>query len=66
MRKSDGNGRSGRARADAGVAPGPDPLSAPDPLQARLSPAEDRVTVAEWSRRIPPVRARIPEARYVS
>src|SRR5215467_3305257 len=41
----------------------PDPLGTPDPLEAGLSPAEDRVVVAEWSRRIPPVRARIPEVR---
>src|SRR5215471_13983811 len=40
-----------------------DPLGSPDPLEAALSPAEDRVVAAEWSRRIPPVRARIPEVR---
>src|SRR5215468_11057466 len=51
------------AHATAGEASTPDPLGAPDPLQAGLSPAEDRVVVAEWSRRIPPVRARIPEIR---
>ena len=45
------------------VAPAPDPLSAPDPLEAELSPAENRIVLAEWSRRIPPVRARIPEVR---
>src|SRR5215469_4729903 len=51
------------AHASAGEASTPDPLGAPDPLQAGLSPAEDRVVVAEWSRRIPPVKARIPEVR---
>jgi sulfoxide reductase catalytic subunit YedY len=53
-----------RDRPDqARAAPGPDPLGAPDPLQAGLSTAEDRVVVAEWSWRIPPIRARIPEVR---
>src|SRR5215472_4034247 len=52
-----------QARAAADGASTPDPLSAPDPLQAELSTAEDRVVVAEWSRRIPPVMARIPEVR---
>jgi DMSO/TMAO reductase YedYZ molybdopterin-dependent catalytic subunit/thiosulfate reductase cytochrome b subunit len=47
----------------AGGASSPDPLGTPDPLEAGLSPAADRVVVAEWSRRIPPVRARIPEVR---
>src|SRR5499427_3222602 len=51
------------AHATAGATPTPDPLAAPDPLEAGLSPAEDRVVLAEWSRRIPPVRARIPEVR---
>src|SRR5215472_4654422 len=51
------------AHATAGATPTPDPLAAPDPLEAGLSPAEDRVVVAEWSRRIPPVSARIPEVR---
>lgn len=57
--------RNSPAEADAGAdaAPGTDPLGSPDPLEAELSPAEDRVVVAEWSRRIPPVRARIPEIR---
>src|SRR5215468_2261005 len=59
-----GNGRRPHpAHATAGAAPTPDPLAAPDPLEAGLSSAEDRVVVAEWSRRIPPVRARIPEVR---
>src|SRR5215472_3888793 len=51
------------AHATAGATPTPDPLAAPDPLEAGLSPAEDRVVLAEWSRRIPPVKARIPEVR---
>src|SRR5215472_16750043 len=59
-----GNGhRSHPAHATAGATSSADPLGAPDPLEAGLSPAEDRVVVAEWSRRIPPVRARIPEVR---
>src|SRR5262245_11797562 len=53
--------RPGQARG-AGGAPS-DPLGAPDPLEAGLSAAEDRVVVAEWSRRIPPIRARIPQVR---
>jgi DMSO/TMAO reductase YedYZ molybdopterin-dependent catalytic subunit/thiosulfate reductase cytochrome b subunit len=40
-----------------------DPLSAPDPLETELSSAADRVVAAEWSRRIPPVMARVPEVR---
>jgi len=59
-----GNGhRSHPAHATAGATSSADPLGAPDPLEAGLSPAEDRVVVAEWSRRIPPIRARIPEVR---
>src|SRR5262252_4241780 len=62
---SSGDGhRPDQARmAASGAASSSDPLSAPDPLEAGLSPAEDRVVAAEWSRRIPPVRARIPEVR---
>src|SRR5215831_8683208 len=56
-------GRLDGDRAAVGAAPAADPLSAPDPLEAELSPAEDRIVLAEWSRRIPPVRARIPEVR---
>jgi thiosulfate reductase cytochrome b subunit len=41
-----------------------DPLTAPDPLEAELSPAEDRIVAAEWSRRIPPIPARVPEVRF--
>src|SRR5262245_40100391 len=59
-----GNGhRPHPAHATAGATPAPDPLAAPDPLEAGLTPGEDRVVLAEWSRRIPPVRARIPEVR---
>src|SRR5262245_65922124 len=47
---------------DGAVSPR-DPLGAPDPLEAELSPAADRIVLAEWSRFIPPVRARIPEVR---
>jgi DMSO/TMAO reductase YedYZ molybdopterin-dependent catalytic subunit/thiosulfate reductase cytochrome b subunit len=32
-------------------------------LESTLSPAEDRIVAAEWSRRIPPIMARIPEVR---
>ena len=55
--------RATSARAATGAATGPDPLSAPDPLEAELSTAEDRITLADWSRRLPPVKARIPEVR---
>src|SRR5262252_3768419 len=59
-----GNGhRPDQARIAASAASASDPLGAPDPLEAELSPAEDRVVAAEWSRRIPPVRARIPQIR---
>src|SRR5215468_1065291 len=62
---SSGDGhRPDQARMVAsGAASSSDPLSAPDPLEAGLSPAENRVVAAEWSRRIPPVKARIPEVR---
>src|SRR5262245_21431884 len=53
-----------QAGGGAGRASSSDPLGSPDPLEAGLSPAEDRVVVAEWSRRIPPVRARIPQIRF--
>src|SRR5215831_10438474 len=55
--------RPDQARMAASAASASDPLGAPDPLQAGLSPAEDRIVAAEWSRRIPPVRARIPQIR---
>src|SRR5215470_4523666 len=41
----------------------PDPRGARDRLEAGLGSAEDRVDVAAWSRRMAPVRARIPELR---
>jgi DMSO/TMAO reductase YedYZ molybdopterin-dependent catalytic subunit/thiosulfate reductase cytochrome b subunit len=47
----------------AGAASAPDPLAAPDPLEAELSTAGDRIVAAEWSRRIPPVMARVPQVR---
>ncbi|MEU6345665.1 molybdopterin-dependent oxidoreductase [Streptomyces sp. NPDC046977] len=40
-----------------------DPLHAPDPLEHELTKGEDRVDVAKWSRRIPPIMARVPEVR---
>src|SRR5215469_7382360 len=43
--------------------PVPDPRSAPDPLEAGLSTAGDRIVVAERARRIPPIMARVPEVR---
>src|SRR5215467_6293616 len=59
----DGHRPDQARKAASGAASFSDPLGAPDPLEAGLSPAEDRVVAAEWSRRIPPVRARIPEVR---
>ncbi len=35
----------------------------PEPLRAELTGAADRIDVEEWSKRIPPVMARIPEIR---
>src|SRR5262245_44660106 len=58
----DGDRTSGARTPIRGVS-ARDPLSAPDPLEAELSGAEDRIVLAEWSRRIPPVMARIPEVR---
>src|SRR5215471_20705909 len=55
--------RLDRARAVVGAATAPDPLSAPDPLEAKLTPGEERINLAEWARFIPPVKARIPEVR---
>jgi methionine sulfoxide reductase catalytic subunit len=59
--------RSNQHRAGDGqvarAASAPDPLPAPDPLEAELSTAEDHIVLAEWSRRIPPVMARIPDVR---
>src|SRR5215468_223494 len=55
--------RTAGARAADGAASARDPLSAPDPLETELSPAADRIVLAEWSRHLPPVRARIPEVR---
>jgi methionine sulfoxide reductase catalytic subunit len=40
-----------------------EPLHTPDPLESELSPAADRIIVAEWSRRIPPVMAQMPQVR---
>src|SRR5262245_49647565 len=61
-RPDEGNGAGG-ASAATGAALARDPLAAPDPLEAELSGAEVRIVLAEWSRRIPPVMARIPEVR---
>src|SRR5215831_4250212 len=63
MSHASGHAGNGDRPPRAHAASTTDPLATPDPLQAGLSPAEDRVVVAEWSRRIPPVRARIPEVR---
>src|SRR5215468_1983479 len=56
-----------RKRADGaqatGTPPVPDPRLSSDPLEAGLSPAADRIVLAEWSRMLPPVKARIPEVR---
>jgi hypothetical protein len=52
---------SARAAAKRPSVPGQRGVS--DPLEADLSSAEDRIVLAEWSRRIPPVRARMPEVR---
>ena len=52
---------AGGARERAASAP--DPLGAPDPLEAELSQAGDRIVAAAWSRRIPPIMARVPEVR---
>src|SRR5262245_1586102 len=46
----------------------PDPLHNPDPLETHLTTsahpgADDRIVVAEWSRHIPPIMARIPQVR---
>src|SRR5262245_27410888 len=61
--------RPGGGREAARAASSPDPLHAPDPLETELSSRaspgapDDRIVVAEWSRRIPPIMARIPEVR---
>src|SRR5499427_6523543 len=61
--------RPGGGREAARVASSPDPLHAPDPLETELSSRaspgapDDRIVVAEWARRIPPIMARIPEVR---
>src|SRR5215831_8526624 len=53
----------------ARAASAPDPLHTPDPLEASLSrrahpgAPDDRIVVAEWARRIPPIMARIPQVR---
>lgn len=55
---------SGSSRGDrTGAGVGRETVPAPDPLEAELSTAEDRIDVADWSRRIPPEMARIPEVR---
>src|SRR5262249_61969536 len=62
-RPGEAYGREGAREAAAKKASAPDPLSAPAPLEADLSPAEDRIVAAEWSRRIPPIMARVPQVR---
>jgi len=59
---SNSDGPDGAHEA-AAAASAPDPLAAPDPLEAELSAAGDRIVAAEWSRRIPPVMARVPQVR---
>ena len=59
---SDGDRRDSNGAMPSGAS-ARDPLSAPDPLETELSSAADRVVVAEWSRRILPVKARMPEVR---
>src|SRR5215831_11575465 len=63
MRTHDEISRRDGASEAARSASAPDPLHAPDPLETALTPAANRIDVAEWSRRIPPIRARIPEVR---
>ena len=66
-----GDGDRAQGAQVTGAAPVPDPRRAPeplesdhtDPLEAELSPAADRIVLAEWSRMLPPVKARIPEVR---
>jgi sulfoxide reductase catalytic subunit YedY len=53
-----------RASETAHAASAPDPLHNPDPLETSLSPAANRIDLAEWSRVIPPIMARIPEVRF--
>jgi thiosulfate reductase cytochrome b subunit len=59
---SQGSRPNGRRKAVRAVSAA-DPLHLPDPLETELSAAEDRIVFAEWSRRIPPIMARIPEVR---
>jgi thiosulfate reductase cytochrome b subunit len=51
------------ASESAHAASAPDPLQSPDPLETSLSSAPNRVDIAEWSRIVPPIMARIPEVR---
>ena len=55
--------RAGGGGESARIVSAPDPLRVADPLETELSTAEDRIAVAEWSRRIPPIMARVPEMR---
>lgn len=59
---SEGNGPADE-REVAHAASAPDPLHNTDPLERELSRGDDRIDVAEWTRRIPPITARIPEVR---
>src|SRR5262245_19243578 len=59
---SEGSRPNGRRKAVRAVSAA-DPLYLPDPLETELFAAEDRIVFAEWSRRIPPIMARIPEVR---
>jgi hypothetical protein len=69
MDTPDGNGRSDDASDVSRAASAPDPLASPDPLETRLTTSahpgapDDRITAAEWARKIPPIMARVPEVR---
>ncbi len=60
----DGGARDGGMPDGAGeAARAADPLYAGDPLRGELSSAADRIVAAEWTRRVPPVMARVPHVR---
>jgi len=69
MSRPDENRGPNNANEAAGAPTAPDPLFAPDPLETHLSTRafpgaqDDRIVVAEWSRHIPPIMARIPDVR---
>src|SRR5215471_6556070 len=69
MRTPDDINRPDVASEAARSESAPDPLGTPDPLEAQFATRghpgapEDRIASAEWSRRIPPIMARIPQVR---